>query len=247
MNQPHATWADNCDDLYLKHREEEGRPGWTTAAQLDTDLGLIDAFLQQTELPTTGRGLELGAGAGNIALHLAGLGFDMTGVELSAEAVNWAKENARQAGFGVPFFQGDVCDVQAARAGAWGSGYDLVVDGHCLHWLAGDDRTRFLEVARTLLAPDGRFWVRAMCGDPPAAWLAGGGTWQKGDVTMRWDADRHSVMTGEVVVCCILPPEVILAQVAEACFEVLQRHVWPPADENDAAELFCLARIAPGV
>lgn len=241
-----AGWADKCEGQYRKRRLEAGRPGWTTAAQLATDLRLIDAYLSQTGLPTEGRGIELGAGAGNIALHLARRGLDMTGVELSHEAVAWASDNARQAGLEVPFFAGNVCDPDAARVAPWTGLYDLVVDGHCLHWLSGADRPRFLQVARSLLAPGGRLWVRSMCGGPPASWLAQGGTRQEGEVTMRWDPERHLVWAGEVVVCCILPPDQIEQELIEAGLEVTHRRVWPPADEEDAAELFCLARLPQG-
>ena len=244
--RPGTGWGDHCEGLYLKRRQEEGRPGWTTADQLRTDIDHVDAYLQETGLPLTGRGLELGAGAGNIALHLAALGLNMSGVELSEQAVDWARDNARKAGIDVTFYRGDVCDPAAAQSAAWGGAYDLILDGHCLHWLVDDDRRRYLSVARALLARTGHFWVRSMCGDPPAAWMAKGGQARRDGLTLRWDPNRRLVMAGDAAVSCLLPAERLLAELAAAGFDVVHRRIWPPADAEDAAELFCLARPVQG-
>jgi SAM-dependent methyltransferase len=249
MTPPRFQTADAAtyDRLYRKRRGAGDRPGWTTADELATDTAHLDAFIAHTGLPMTGRAIELGAGAGNITLHLATSGLDICGVELSADALEWARDNARAADVDVSFHLGDACDVEAARAGAWGRDFDLVVDGHCLHWLAGEDRERFLCVSRTILAPGGLLWVRAMCDGPPVAWLADGGTWSRDGVQMRWDPERHLVLAGELVVCSMQPARAILAEVEDAGLEVLHRHLWPPADDQDAAELFCLARKPVGL
>ncbi len=234
--------ADDYDRVYSRRRGAGDRPGWATAEELATDVAHMDAFVARTGLPLTGRGIELGAGAGNIALHLAASGLEMCGVELSPEAIGWARDNARAAGLDVRFCLGDARDEDAARAGAWGCDFDLVVDGHCLHWLGGEDRGRFLRVARTLLAPGGALWVRSMCDDPPAGWAVDSGTWVQDGVEMRWDPERCAVLAGDLLVCTILPARTIVAEIEAAGLEVLHRHVWPPADDQDAAELFCLAR-----
>jgi methylase of polypeptide subunit release factors len=40
--------------------------------------------------------IDLGCGAGNYAIYLAGKGFNVTGIDLSPMAVKFAKENAKE-------------------------------------------------------------------------------------------------------------------------------------------------------
>jgi SAM-dependent methyltransferase len=56
--------------------------------------------------------LDLGAGTGNHALPLARRGYEVTGVDLSAEMVAIAREKAGEAGLGVEFREGDLREVR---------------------------------------------------------------------------------------------------------------------------------------
>ncbi|GAB3472465.1 class I SAM-dependent methyltransferase [Kineococcus endophyticus] len=111
-------------------------------------------------LLTTGRVLDLGCGPGRNALHLAGRGFDVDGIDLSRRAVQWARERAERgdhtgAGGGhVAFHHGD----------AFGSGgaaltgpYELVYDSGCLHHLPPHRRVSYRRLLDRVLAPGGLF------------------------------------------------------------------------------------------
>jgi SAM-dependent methyltransferase len=142
------------DARYRKLREE-GAAGWDTAEgyrEREDELAWLFAALG----PCAGkRLLELGCGAGNVAGWLVERGLDVTGIDISPTAIAWATERA------VPGARFVVGDVVAEIPGD----YDLVLDGHCLHCIIGDDRARLFANVHRALAPDGRFFVATMCGE----------------------------------------------------------------------------------
>jgi len=78
------------------------------------------------------RALDLGCGLGNYAIHLASMGFDMTGVDISPTAIRMAKENAAKRGvqcdLSVADLRGDLSEVE----GPFGFAYDWQVLHHIL-------------------------------------------------------------------------------------------------------------------
>ncbi|MBD0672129.1 class I SAM-dependent methyltransferase [Streptomyces sp. CBMA156] len=109
-------------------------------------------------LLSPGRVLDLGCGAGRNAIHLASLGFEVDAVDLSATAIAWAEERAREAGpgTGLRFHRADVFDAELPDAH-----YDLVYDSGCLHHLAPHRRVSYLALLDRVLAPGGHFGVTA--------------------------------------------------------------------------------------
>ncbi|MFH8927584.1 class I SAM-dependent methyltransferase [Streptomyces pristinaespiralis] len=107
-------------------------------------------------LVTPGRALDLGCGPGRNALYLASLGFQVDAVDLSAEAISWAEERARESGAGraVRFHRGDVFALDPAE---FGGPYDLVHDSGCFHHLPPHRRVSYLQLLDRVLAPGGRF------------------------------------------------------------------------------------------
>ncbi|HEX7701155.1 MAG TPA: class I SAM-dependent methyltransferase, partial [Kofleriaceae bacterium] len=90
-----------------------------------------------------------------IAGSLVERGFDVTGIDISPTAIAWATERA------IPGTRFVVGDVVAEIPGA----YDFVIDGHCLHCIIGDDRSRMLANVRGALVPGGSLFVATMCGE----------------------------------------------------------------------------------
>lgn len=116
------------------------KPDENLAAYLDA--GLI----------APGRALDLGCGPGRNALFLASRGFAVDAVDLSAVAVAWAEDRAREAGAEVRFLCGDAFALPAAEL----SGpYDLVVDSGCFHHLPPHRRVSYLALLDRVLAPGG--------------------------------------------------------------------------------------------
>jgi len=54
-------------------------------------LPLISQALSQGHVSRGGRLLEMGCGAGNLTVWLAGQGFEVCGVDISPTAISWAE------------------------------------------------------------------------------------------------------------------------------------------------------------
>ncbi|MFB7585830.1 class I SAM-dependent methyltransferase [Streptomyces sp. NPDC056169] len=114
------------------------------------------SYVEQGLLPAGGRVLDLGCGPGRNSLYLASLGYAVDAVDLSATAIAWAEERAREAGAkGVRFVCGD------AFTAALDGPYDLVYDSGCFHHLPPHRRVSYLALLDRVLAPGGHFALTA--------------------------------------------------------------------------------------
>jgi SAM-dependent methyltransferase len=114
------------------------------------DENLVEWFGEGLLAP--GRVLELGCGHGRNATYLASLGCSVDAVDLSAQAVQWARERAARAGAAVDF---QCCSIFGAAL-AEGS-YDLVYDSGCFHHLPPHRRRDYVALVRAALKPGGRY------------------------------------------------------------------------------------------
>ncbi|MFI8963973.1 class I SAM-dependent methyltransferase [Streptomyces sp. NPDC053493] len=122
------------------------------------------AHLDQGLIPARGRALDLGCGPGRNALHLAARGFRVDAVDLSAAALDWARERAGEAGLEVRFLHGDAF-ADELGLGADGP-YDLIYDSGCFHHLPPHRRATYLAFLTRHLAPGGRFALTCFAAGP---------------------------------------------------------------------------------
>src|SRR5438128_8502528 len=80
------------------------------------------AFQLTAGLPAGARVLEVAPGPGYLAIEMARLGVQVTGLDISRTFVEIGAENARQAGVTVEFRQGDVAEMPFESAS-----FDLIV------------------------------------------------------------------------------------------------------------------------
>ncbi len=95
------------------------------------------------------RALELGCGTGTNAIWLAQQGFAVTALDVSALALEWAREKAARAGVAVRFMAGDALDPPEMDAP-----FRFVFDRGCYHVVRRHNATRFAEVLHRLTTPD---------------------------------------------------------------------------------------------
>lgn len=149
------------DKQYQKLRAE-GKPGFTSEEDVRDMFAFVGAVLQKEGRGPAGRLLELGCGDGCLTLPLARMGFETYGIDIAPTAIAWAKEKAQAQCLSPDFRTGDVLDLPYPD-----DFFDLVVDGHCLHCITGEDRKRFLSQAFRVTKPGGLFLVMTMCNEPP--------------------------------------------------------------------------------
>ncbi len=154
----------------LKSAGLEGWGGETYIARMEAWDQVIQNLLGRSEFPKPpARILELGSGAGDIALKFAKLGFEAFGIEISPIAVAWANEKAFEKAkdsinknLQAQFVQGCVTDLSQFPD----EFFDAVIDGNCFHCIIGPDRKKTLDEVSRVLRKDGVFYVGTMIGDP---------------------------------------------------------------------------------
>lgn len=97
--------------------------------------------------------VDLGCGAGNYAVWLARHGFDVTGLDISRQAIAYANDLAARKGascrFVVADLLGDLTEFRAA--------FELAYDWEVLHHIFPDDRPRYVNNVHSLLKPGGTY------------------------------------------------------------------------------------------
>jgi SAM-dependent methyltransferase len=224
------------DALYQRFRQQPGRVGWDAAEQLATSIASLNQVIRWPAFPKKGQVLELGCGAGNICLELAKYGFDVYGIDIAPTAIAWAREKASLAGAGASFSVGNVLDLKNFS----GNSFDVVLDGHCLHCIIGNDRQHFLSNALRVLRPGGTLLVCTMCNEVPKAWVDRGHFDATTRCTMSADgyATRYIGWSNDVI-----------GEVIAAGFDVVQLMIEPanPDAAEDLDELLLLARKPAGL
>lgn len=200
----------------------QGATGWDTPDIVRRNIALLQRRLEKPYLPRQGRLLELGCGAGNISLWLAQQGYEVSGIDIAPTAVAWAQEKAAQQGINADFRVGNVCDMIAYADAS----FDIVLDGHCLHCIIGEDRARFFAEARRVLKPGGYLLILTMCNDPG------------GDPVPEWyDPVSRCQVYGDIVVRYFGEPDVLQQEIVTAGFRIVHTELIPRPETNGTDSL----------
>jgi SAM-dependent methyltransferase len=93
--------------------------------------------------------LDVGCGLGDNAIHLAGQGHQVTGIDAAPTAIEQARQRARQRGVEVQFAVADATSL----AGFEGR-FDSALDGACYHCLDEDARHAYAAALHRATRPD---------------------------------------------------------------------------------------------
>jgi len=130
------------DPIRWNDRYRQGDTPWDTG-QPSSELQRVVA---EVPIPP-GRALELGCGTGTNAIWLAQQGFDVTALDLSALAVEKARQRAAKAG--VRFL---ACDVTQPPAEVTGP-FDFCFDRGCYHAVRRENAQGYVAALRRLTHP----------------------------------------------------------------------------------------------
>ena len=97
--------------------------------------------------------IDLGCGAGNYAIYLASVGFDVTGVDISPSAIALAEANAKKNGVTCRFVAADILGGLPEITET----FDFAYDWSLLHHVLPDDRGQYVETVHRLVAPGGKY------------------------------------------------------------------------------------------
>ena len=150
---------DLHEDRYRERRDRRDvYAGWFTERDYENGMREFAASMQQGFAPEHGRLIDLGCGAGNYSVRLASLGYDVTGIDISRTAIDWAQENASERNLQVRFVCGNGVTLEDFEDAT----FDFAFDGHFLHCIIGPDREIFLRNVHRILKPKGFLMIRSI-------------------------------------------------------------------------------------
>ena len=191
------------------------------------NIELWAARMEANHLPTSGRLLELGCGAGSLTMWFEQRAFEVYGVDIAPSAIEWARETAAAQGSHAVVDQSDICQG-LNYPDAW---CDIVVDGHCYHCIIGEDRRKFLAQAFRVLKPNGWLLILTMVNNPAAC----------EDFT-GYDAVRRVQFFDDKAVRYFVEPTELCSELEAAGFEIYSSKVIPRNDEKGTDRMMIDAR-----
>ncbi len=142
-----------------EERYATGDLPWDTGAP---DVHLVEVVRSRPVAP--GTALEVGCGTGTNAIWLAQQGFAVTGVDISARAVEKARAKAEAQGARCVFLVTDFLRGEAPPGP-----YDFVFDRGCFHVFdEPEERRRYAELVAGHLRPGGCWLSLIGCTEGPA-------------------------------------------------------------------------------
>ena len=117
--------------------------------------------------------IDLGCGAGNYAIYLASMGFDVTGIDISPTAIEFARENAMKKGVRCKFLAGDVLGALDEVMET----FDFAYDWELLHHIFPEKRKKYVENVRKILNPGGKYL--SVCFSEKDTQFGGSGKYRK--------------------------------------------------------------------
>ncbi|MCU1398580.1 MAG: methyltransferase [Acidimicrobiales bacterium] len=180
------------------------------------DRGLLQAFADLVAEGGGGRVADIGCGPGHVTAHLAGLGMDAFGIDLSPGMLAVARASHPQ----LRFEQGSMLDLPLADAHLAG----IVALYSIIHMPADRLPTVFAEFAR-VLAPGGHLLLAFQAGDDDHTHLT-----RAFDQAVDIDAYRWS-------------PEHIAERLVDAGLHVTMQMVRDPGAQESARRAYLMARV----
>jgi len=108
--------------------------------------------------------VDLGCGAGNYAVWLAARGFDVTGLDISEEAIKLATVLAQHRGVTCSFKAVDLL----GELNAYQDTFDFAFDWELLHHIFPEDRPRYVQNVHEILRPGATYFSVCFSEKDPA-------------------------------------------------------------------------------
>jgi 2-polyprenyl-3-methyl-5-hydroxy-6-metoxy-1,4-benzoquinol methylase len=149
---------DEWDQIYRKYQLES--LGW----ELGKPRPILVEFVERG-LIKNGKALDLCCGAGTNTIYLAEKGFDVTGIDVSQRAIQYARAKAQHTKAQINFVRQSFVEL------AFGDEeFDFVFDMGCFHHVEIADRHKFIEGVHRVLKEGGDYMLTCFGYKNGSAW-----------------------------------------------------------------------------
>jgi len=226
----------HAHELAYQKIKSKGYVGWGNASNL-ADLGdnKTNAYLDQMLKnyfpdPATKFALDLGCGTGTTAFAMSKYGFETTGVDISETAIEIGKDLMMQQNLKVDFIVGDLLNSDYLN-----KKFDFIYDSHFLHCIVfEEDRRKVFDGIKNLLSSGGIFILDTMVlpeGNKSLTLIPEELRFDQDFIL--WHKTKPSTDRGVVEFkgqhwCAqrrIYPIEVVMNEINEAGFQVLEKQI----------------------
>ena len=146
-------FTDWFEDLYAGARGDASLIPWADGIPHEGLVAWMEADQKESSQKNRGKALDVGCGLGDNAAYLAQNGYEVTGIDLSPSAIEWAKK--RFADAPVTFRQVDLFDVPDDLIGQ----FDLVHETYTIQASPAKLRPGLFKAIAALVANKGRLLV----------------------------------------------------------------------------------------
>jgi ubiquinone/menaquinone biosynthesis C-methylase UbiE len=149
---------DEWDKIYRKYPLES--LGW----ELGKPRPILVEFVEKG-LVKKGKALDICCGAGTNTVYLAQKGFEVTGIDISSKAIEYAKKKAQQASVKIDFKVQNFLELPFKD-----EEFDFVFDMGCFHHVEVEDRTKFIRGVHRVLKSGGVYMLTCFSYKNGSAW-----------------------------------------------------------------------------
>ena len=146
------------DEIYRKYPLEE--LGW----ELGKPRPILVEFVEKGFVKK-GKALDLCCGAGTNTVYLAEKGFEVTGMDISPTAIEYAKKKAEKTKVKIDFRIEDFTKLPFAD-----EGFDFIFDMGCFHHVKIEDRPTFIKGIHRVLKKGGSYMLTCFSYKNGKAW-----------------------------------------------------------------------------
>jgi cyclopropane fatty-acyl-phospholipid synthase-like methyltransferase len=136
------------------------KKGWTldikNQSWVEDTPNQIDFIIKTLDLKGNEKILDLACGFGRHSLYLAKLGFDVTGVDITKEYINDAKNEAEKNGLKISFIHDDIRNIRFTKE------YDVVLnlaDGAIGYLENDEENIKIFDIISNSLKKDGKHFM----------------------------------------------------------------------------------------
>jgi ubiquinone/menaquinone biosynthesis C-methylase UbiE len=154
MTSDYGEW----DQIYRKY--PLGELGW----ELGKPRPILVDFVEKG-LINKGKALDICCGAGTNTIYLAKKGFEVTGIDISPTAIEYARKKAEQANVKIDFRVQNFLELPFGDRA-----FDFVFDMGCFHHVTVGDRPTFIKGVHRVLKNGGDFMLTCFSYKNGTAW-----------------------------------------------------------------------------